>query len=108
MLMMGKLAYAVPIIRHLNLPDQLDQNDLLLFVSITGRIFSYYPDEFQSLAQCPCKVACICGCGADIDRSLVNARLTLPFTDDDESANTVLLETSRYLKHQYYAKHYQG
>lgn len=104
MLMLGKLVYALPVARHMRASDEIGPDDLLVFVSFTGRLFSYYPDEYRALARRCRRVAYVGPAQArpsGLDDCL---QLTMPFVGDSEGANTVLLEMLQYLKCRYVAR----
>ncbi len=107
MIMMGKLIYSMPVAHHLTVPDEVGPDDLLLFVSLTGRLFSYYPDVLHDALGTRQPLA-IVGRAPDAAAPLVIPCLTVPSHEDDEAMNAVLLEMMRYLKYAYYLTYETG
>lgn len=110
MLMMGKLVYGVPVSRRLSadvVRGEASSDGLTLIISLTGRMFSYYPDEILALMAHGQRMALIGTLPTGFTLPL-KAHLAMPFADDDESGNTVLLEMLQYLKCRYHEVHGDG
>lgn len=100
MLMMKKPVIVEPVTASMDL-SRAQENDVYIFLSITGRIYSYFKSEVSSFLSSHQKAAGIGGIGTISDK-LGQQKIELPVRDDREEGNTMILLTMQYMKYRYY------
>lgn len=107
MLMMGKFVYSQTIIQNINIVD--DQVDpLIIMISVTGRIYSYFKHSFQDVCDHFDNIVMM-SASLDIPSyNVIKEFIEIPLCEDEEDGNVFILEILRYIKYIYYQKYIKG
>ena len=104
MLMMGKFLYSRPLIYPLAFP-KLDESELILIITLTGRIYEFYKILFDQLCNDHNNIVLISGYENYPKYSSIQEIINIPVNDDNEVGNAWILEILRFIKYKYYKKY---
>lgn len=104
MIMMGKMIYALPVGYQMILPP-LDQNTLVIVISVTGRLTDYFHSQILELQESSDHIVFLSSRECTPGNKDNAQWLRIPVTGDDEDANAVLVEILRCMKYDYYQRY---
>lgn len=105
MLMMGKTVFSIPVSQDITFVPQ--DNDVLFVISLTGRIYKFYPEYFLKQAENRTEMITLGNIDTVPPFTKDTCRIELPWLRDDETENAVLPLVLQYLKYTY-GKTYGG
>lgn len=105
MIEMGKCIYNTPINRQLSVPSESPDTAVIL-ISFTGRLFRYCTAEFNEICE-KYPATIVMSADEEFLKNSPRGGFRLPFRGDDEVNNAAFIEMMRYLKYDYYTRHYQ-
>jgi len=104
MITMDKLVYVQPQKRIIE-ADPLSNQDLILLITLTGRLYEYAKNDFDRLCQTHRHIALISGFADYPKYPAIEGLVKMPIVEDNEIGNILILETFRYIKYMYFHKY---
>lgn len=104
MMMLGKFVRICPQKMDIG-ADFSQEQELVLIVSLVGRIYEYNKQYFAELCKMNRNIAFISGCIDYPYYPTIKSRVKIPLSEDNEEGNVLILEIFRYIKYIYYRKY---
>lgn len=104
MLMMGKFVYSQVVTHNIHMTDN-QENTLIIMISVTGRLYSYFKRSFQDVCNRFDNIVMMSSSPDIPSYYAIKEFIEIPLGEDEEDGNLFILEILRYIKYVYYQKY---